>query len=121
MSVKNRQMGIGVCAAALLASGTALSEVSDRGSIGTGQALVALPEEKSQARDELLDQLFASLTSVDAAYTSANPAQAQAKFEEARSSWNQISPAIWTRQAQAIQLLFDSLAPNSNAARRQRR
>jgi len=49
------------------------------------------------------------LTGVDAAYTSANPAQAQAKLEEARSSWNKVSPAIWTRQAQAIQLLFDSL------------
>jgi hypothetical protein len=108
MNVINRQIGVGVFGAALVASGTVLSAVSDRGSIGTEQALVALPQEKAQARDEL-DQLFASLSSVDIAYAAANPAQAEAKLEEARSSWNNVSPAIWTRQAQAIQLLFESL------------
>jgi hypothetical protein len=108
MNAINRQIGIGVFAAALLASGTALSAVSDRGTIGTDQALAGLPQEKAQTRDGL-GQLFASLSSVDAAYAAANPVQAQAKLEEARSSWNDVSPTIWTRQAQAIQLLFDSL------------
>jgi hypothetical protein len=92
----------------LLASGTALSAASDRGPIGTEQALVAFPQENTQARHEL-DQLFASLSSVDAAYASANPAQAQDKLEEARSRWNKVSPAVWIRPAQAIQLLFDTL------------
>lgn len=98
----------GTLTAALLASGAALSAVSDRGSIGTEQTVIALPQEKVQARNEL-DQLFASLSGVDNAYAAANPAQAQAKLEEARSSWDKLSPALWTRQAQAIQLLFDSL------------
>jgi hypothetical protein len=79
MNVINRQIGVGVFGAALVASGTVLSAVSDRGSIGTEQALVALPQEKAQARDEL-DQLFASLSSVDIAYAAANPAQAEAKL-----------------------------------------
>ena len=97
----------GLFAAVLLASGTALSAVSDRGSMGTEKASVA--QEKTQALNEQLDQLIASLSSVDAAYAAANSAQAQVKLEEARSSWIKVSPAIWTRQAGAIQLSFDSL------------
>src|SRR5215472_7707885 len=100
MKIFNWQTG--TLAAALLASGTALAAVSDRGSIGAEQSLVALPQENGQAGDEL-DQLFASLSSVDAAYAATNPAQARAKLEEAKSSWNKVSPAIWARQAQAIQ------------------
>ena len=106
MKIFNWQTG--TLTAALLASGTALSAVSDPESIATEQALVALPRENPQARNEL-DQLFASLSSVDAAYAAANPAQAQAKLEEARSIWNKVSPAMWTRQARAIQVSFDSL------------
>ena len=102
MNVIKRQIEIGIFAAALLVSGAAPSAVSDRGPIGTDQPLVALPQEKAQARNEL-DQLFASLRIVDTAYAAANLAQAQAKLEEVRSSWNKVSPAIWIRQAQAIQ------------------
>jgi hypothetical protein len=106
MNVFNRWAG--TFTAALLASGTALSAVSDPGSIATEQALVALPQENPQARNEL-DQLFALLSGVDAAYAAANLAQTQAKLEEARSIWNKVSPTLWTRQAQAIQVSFDSL------------
>ena len=106
MNVFNRWAG--TFTAALLASGTALAAVTDRGSIGTERAVAALPQEKAPARNEL-DELFTTLSGVDAAYAAANPAQAQAKLEEARSSWNKLSPALWTRQAQAIQESFDSL------------
>src|SRR5215469_9168010 len=104
MKIFNCQTG--TLTAALRVSGTALSAVSDPGSIATEQALVALPRENPQARNEL-DQLFASLSSVDAAYAAANPAQAQAKLEEARSIWNKVSPA--NAPSTAVQVSFDSL------------
>src|SRR5215472_3330020 len=49
-----------------------------------------------------------SLSSVDAAYAG-NAARAQAEFEKARSSWDEVSLAISTREARGPQLLFGSL------------
>ena len=106
MNVFNRHTGL--FAAAVLASGTALSAATDRGSIKTGQALVALPQQKAPARNEL-DQLISSLSGVYDAYAAADPAQAQVKLKEARSSWKKLSPAVWAREAREIQLWFDSL------------
>ena len=62
----------------------------------------------AQARSEL-DQVIASLSSVDAAYASGDTAEALTKFEEATSSWNKVSPALSAREAREVQLLFDSL------------
>ena len=86
----------------------AFSGLDDRGWHGTEQALAASPEQKAQARSEL-DRVIASLSSVDAAYASGNAAEAEAKFEEATSSWNKVSPALSAREAREAQLLFDSL------------
>jgi len=36
----------------------------------------------------------AALRSVDTAYASGNAAEAQTKFEEARSNWNQVAPEM---------------------------
>jgi len=52
---------------------------------------------------------MASLRSVDTAYASGNAAEAQTKFEEARSAWNKVAPTISAREAREAQLLFDSL------------
>src|SRR5438270_3703775 len=43
------------------------------------------------------------------AYASGNAAEAQTKFEEARSNWNKVAPVISAREAREAQLLFDSL------------
>jgi hypothetical protein len=49
------------------------------------------------------------LRGVDTAYASGNSAEAQTKFDQARASWNKISPLISAREAREQQLLFDSL------------
>jgi hypothetical protein len=54
-------------------------------------------------------QVTASLRYVDTAYASSNAAEAQSKFEEAKSNWDKVSPMISAREAREAQLLFDSL------------
>jgi hypothetical protein len=70
--------------------------------------LAASTQEKAQARNSL-NQVTAALRSVDTAYASGNAAEAQSKFEEAKSNWDKVSPAISAREAREAQLLFDSL------------
>ena len=106
MKVVNLRSGFII--AALLALSGALSGVGNDGWYGTQTALAASPQEKAQARD-YLNQVMASLRSVDTAYASGNAAEAQTKFEEARSNWNKVAPVISTREAREAQLLFDSL------------
>jgi hypothetical protein len=84
-----------------------------RGALSAWRSRIAwteqtFPQEKVQERDEL-DRVITSLSSVDAAYASGNTAEAQTKLEEARSSWNEVSPAISAREAREAELLFDSL------------
>jgi hypothetical protein len=71
-------------------------------------ALAASSQEKAEARN-YLNQVTASLRSVDTAYASGNAAEAQSKYEEARSNWDKVAPAISAREAREQQLLFDSL------------
>lgn len=99
MKVFGLQTGLSI--AVLLAPGVAFSGLGDRGWHGTEQTLAASPEEKGQARNEL-DQVIASLSSLDAAYASGNTAAALTKLEEARSGWNKISPAISAREAAEV-------------------
>ena len=63
---------------------------------------------KAQAR-QAFDRILQSLEGVDTAYASGNAAEAQAKFDQAKSDWNVVAPAISTREAREVQLLFDSL------------
>jgi hypothetical protein len=70
-----------------------------------GVAFAASAQEKAEARNSL-NQVTAALRSVDTTYASGNAAEAQQKFEEARSNWNKVAPAISAREAQ---LLFASL------------
>ena len=70
--------------------------------------MAASPQEKAEARN-YLNQVTASLRSVDTAYASGNAAEAQTKFDEARSNWNKVAPVISAREAREQQLLFDSL------------
>lgn len=89
----------------------ALSELSSFGNSrwhGIDAASAASPQEKTQARKDL-NVVMASLRSVDTAYASGNAAEAQTKFEEARSAWNKVAPTISAREAREAQLLFDSL------------
>ena len=93
---------------ALLASGGALSGLGEREWRGTEHPSVPSLEERAQARDAL-DHLIASLSRVDAAYTSGNTTEAQATLEEATFSWDKISPAISARGAREPILLLNSL------------
>ena len=98
----------------LLALSGAISVVGSRGWFGAGAASAASPQEKTQARQNL-DVVLASLRSVDTSYASGNAAEAQTKFEQARSAWNKVTPAISAREAREAQLLFDSLGKKLQA------
>ena len=99
----------GFISAALLAvSGGALSGLGYQGWYSTEVALAASAQEKAQARSSL-NQVTASLRSVDTAYASGNAAEARSKFEEAKANWNKVASAISAREAREAQLLFDSL------------
>jgi hypothetical protein len=73
-----------------------------------GAAMAATAKQKSQSRQSL-DRVRTSLRAVDTAYASGNAAEAQTRYEEARSAWNEVAPAISAREAREQQLLFDSL------------
>ena len=106
MNIKSLRNGFIV--AALLAGSGAFSGPGYHGWYSTGVAWAASAQEKVQARSSL-NQVTAALRSVDTAYASGNAAEAQTKFEEARSNWDKIAPAISAREAREQQLLFDSL------------
>jgi hypothetical protein len=99
MKVFNLKTGLFI--PAVLASSGALSGVGEREWHGTEQAFAPSPQEKAQART--------ALSGVDAAYASANATEARAKFEEATSSWNEVSSAISAREAREPKLLLNSL------------
>ena len=106
MNLKN-----GLLIAALLASGEALSGLGEREGRGAEQTTAPSPQEKAQARNAL-DQLIASLSGVDAAYTSGNTHEARSKLEEATFSWNKVSAAISERETREPKLLLDSWTPS---------
>jgi hypothetical protein len=106
MKILNLKNGLFI--ATLLASGEALSGLGEREWLGAEQTIAPSPQEKAQALDAL-DQLIASLSGVDAAYTSGNTNEARAKLEEATFSWNKVSPAISAREAREPKLLLNSL------------
>ena len=72
------------------------------------EALGGCVRQKNRARQSL-DRVMNSLRAVDTAYASGNSAQARTRLQQARSSWNKISPLISAREAREAQLLFDSL------------
>jgi hypothetical protein len=82
---------IGFTVVALLAISGGLSGLGYHGWYSTGGALAASAQEKTQARNSL-NQVTAALRSVDTAYASGNAAEAQTKFEEARSNWDGARP-----------------------------
>jgi hypothetical protein len=96
---------LGFSAAALLATGGAVFTAGYPRLHVVGQAVA---QQKSQARQSL-DQTMRSLRAVDTAYASGNSAEALTRFQQARSSWNKVSPRISAREAREAQLLFDSL------------
>ena len=98
----------GFTVAALLALSGVFSGLGYHGWYSTEVALAASAQEKAQARSSL-NQVTASLRSVDTAYASGNAAEARSKFEEAKANWNKVAPAISAREAREAQLLFDSL------------
>jgi hypothetical protein len=106
MKIPNMRNGFIIVA--LLACSGALSGVGYDPLFGPELALAASPQEKAQARNDL-NVVMASLRSVDTAYASGNAAEAQTKFEQARSAWNNVAPKISAREAREAQLLFDDL------------
>jgi len=107
-TVNIKSLRNGFIVAALLAGSGAFSGPGYHRWYSTGVAWAASAQEKAQARSSL-NQVTAALRSVDTAYASGNAAEAQTKFEEARSNWDKIAPAISAREAREQQLLFDSL------------
>jgi hypothetical protein len=107
-AMKKVHLRIGLIMVALFALCGALSGLRDHGWYSIEAALAASPQEKAQARNSL-NQVTAALRSVDTAYASGNAAEAQTKFEQARSNWDKVAPAISAREAREAQLLFDSL------------
>ena len=95
-------------AVAAVVAGGSLSNIGYPGWNATGEAFAASAQEKTQARQSL-NGIMNLLRGVDTAYASGNSAEAQTKFDQARSSWNKISPLISAREAREAQLLFDSL------------
>src|SRR5215472_3360361 len=77
----------------LLVLSGAFPGLGSHGGFGTLAALAATPQQKAEART-YLNQVTASLRSVDTAYASGNAAEAQSKYEEARSNWDKVAPAI---------------------------
>jgi hypothetical protein len=106
--MKKVHLRTGLVMVALLALCGALSGLGHHGWYSFEAALAASAQEKAQARNSL-NQVTAALRSVDTAYASGNAAEAQTKFEEARSNWNKVAPVISAREAREAQLLFDSL------------
>ena len=100
---------------ALLACCGALSGVGNYALLGTEPALAASPREKTQARN-YLNQVMTGLRSVDTAYASGNAAEAQTRFQEARSAWDKVAPTISAHEAREAQLLFDSLGKQLQAS-----
>ena len=83
---------------------------------GSAPAFAATVQQKTQARKDL-NQVMARLRAVDTAYASGNTAEAQTRFEQARSAWNRVAPVISAREAREAQLMFDGLgAKLKNAA-----
>ena len=100
------RLRIGFIVVALLALNGGLSGLGYHGWYSAETALAASAQEKAQARNSL-NQVTAALRSVDTAYASGNAAEAQTKFEEARSNWDKVAPVISAREAREAQLLFE--------------
>ena len=67
---------------------------------------------RTRRRRNALDQLIASLSGVDVAYTSGDTNEARSKLEEATFSWNKVSAAISERETREPKLLLDSWTPS---------
>ena len=99
---------IGVVAACILVLSGTVILAAGAGWYGAAPAFAATQQQKTQARRNL-DKVMATLRRVDIAYASGNAAEAQTGFEQARSIWNRVAPAISTREAREAQLMFDGL------------
>ena len=97
-----------IAVVAMVAGGGSLLSIAYPGWNATGEAVAASAQDKTQARQSL-NEVMSLLRGVDTAYASGNSTEAQTKFDQARSSWNKISPLISAREAREAQLLFDSL------------
>ena len=69
------------------------------------EALGASERQKNQARQSLY-RVMNSRRAVETAYACGNSAEARTRFQQARSSWNNISPVISAREAREAQLSF---------------
>jgi hypothetical protein len=99
-------MLVGLTLTAGIVTGAISIEIGN--SSTNGAAIAATAKQKSQSRQSL-ERVKSSLRAVDTAYASGNAAEAQTRFEEARSAWNEVAPSISAREAREQQLLLDSL------------
>jgi hypothetical protein len=103
INAKLRVSGITVAA---LAAGAVVFSIGHPGWDGSGIAIAASAQQKTEGR-QALREVTTSLRVVDTAYASGNSAEAQTRFDQARSSWNRTAPIISAREAREAQLLFD--------------
>ena len=106
--METRKAYLGASVAILLAAGGAFC-IAGHPQLRVVEQAVAAPAHQKSAARESLDQAMKALRGVDVAYASGNSAEARTRFEEARSSWDKVSPRISAREAREAQLLFDSL------------
>jgi hypothetical protein len=104
----NAKVRVGTILAGAVAAGVAIFGAGLPTGDGSRTAFAATAQQKSEGR-QALKQVTTSLRAVDTSYASGNTAEAQTRFEEARSAWNRVAPMISAREAREAQLLFDSL------------
>jgi hypothetical protein len=92
---------------AFLVTSATLFAVNLPGPDRAGEAEAAT-KNRGEARQSL-DQVMKLLRGVDTAYASGNSAEAQSRFDQARSAWDRVSPSISAREAREAQLMFESL------------
>lgn len=81
-----------------------IGQLTGRGYPWAGAAVAASPQTKQE-----LNNIILSLRAADSAYASGNGAEAQAKYGQAKSTWEGISSAISKKEAREVQVLFDTL------------
>ena len=98
---KLTQLGSSFAIAALLLMA---GHLAGHGSHAWDEAFAAQPQTQQE-----LKTVIQLLQAVDSAYASGNGAEAQAKYNDAKSSWKNVMAAVSKKEADEIQLLFDTL------------
>jgi len=84
-------------------------QLANHGHLWASAALAESPQSKQE-----FNNVIHSLQAADSAYAAGNNAEAQAKYSQAKSSWNNVASAISKKEAHEVQILFDTLSTQLN-------